>query len=365
MSRLPKILSPEVLAAGLENGAARGICFKDAESLKLAARVSTIVMDKTGTLLEGKPSVVESVWDPSLALETGSDARDFRDVLFSLERQSDHPLADSVCASLRGCTQLPVADFQAVLGKGISGTVEGTRYYVGNLDLLESVISADTGKAVLEASSTLLVDSLRLWMDEGYMITLLFDTNKVYAVLALADNLRESAVQAVRVLQDQGLEVHMLTGENEVSARRTASETGIRHVHAHVLPEDQARYVADLQAAGKTVAMVGDLVNNGAALEQADLGIVLDGSAASLDGAQVTLSSQDLGDIWQLICLARRTLAIVRENLFLAGFFLLAAVLIVLVLLFPIPGWRPAPMLAVCMVLSGICVVTNSLRLRK
>lgn len=365
MSRLLKVLSPEILAAGLENGATRGIRFKDAESLKLAARVDAIVMDKTGTLLEGKPSVVESVWDPSLAQETGSNARDFRDVLFSLEKQSDHPLADSVCASLRGCTQLPVAGFQAILGKGISGTIEGTRYYVGNLDLLESAMPADTGKVVLEASSSLLVDSLRLWMDEGYMVTLLFDSIRIYAVLALADNLRESAVQAVRVLQDQGLEVHMLTGENEVSARRTASDTGIRHVHAHVLPEDQARYVADLQAAGKTVAMVGNAVINSTALDQADLGIVTDGSAPSLHGAQVILSSQDLGDIWQLICLARRTVAIVQENRFLAGFFMLAAVLIIIFLLFPISGWRPAPMLAVCMVLSGICVVANSLRLRK
>ena len=355
------LATPTAIIAGIGKGASQGILIKDAESLQVASRVDAIVMDKTGTLTEGKPSVVESVWDPSLALEADGVARDLRDVLFSLEKQSDHPLAESVCASLRGCNQLPVKDFEALLGRGICGTVDGTRYYVGNLDLLHTVMPEGV------SISPLLEESLQLWMNEGYMVTLLFDSKRLYAVLALADDLRDSAVQAVKVLQEHGLEVHMLTGDNEISARRTAAETGIRHVQAHVLPEDKARYVAQLQAEGKKVAMVGDGINDSAALAQADLGIAMgSGSDIAIHAAQVTVVSSDLGKIRQLIRLSRKTVSVIRENLFWAFFYNLAAVPIAAGVLYPFTGWLLNPMIAAaCMALSSICVVTNSLRLRK
>ncbi len=355
------LATPTAIIAGIGKAASQGILIKDAESLQVASRVDAIVMDKTGTLTEGKPSVVESVWDPSLALEADGVARDLRDVLFSLEKQSDHPLAESVCASLRGCSQLPVKDFEALLGRGICGTVEGTRYYVGNLDLLQTVMPEGV------SISPLLEESLQLWMDQGYMVTLLFDAKRLYAVLALSDNLRDSAVQAVKVLQEHGLEVHMLTGDNEVSARRTALETGIRHVQAHVLPEDKVRYVAQLQAEGKKVAMVGDGINDSAALAQADLGIAMgSGSDIAIHTAQVTVVSSDLGKIRQLIRLSRKTVSVIRENLFWAFFYNLAAVPIAAGVLYPFTGWLLNPMIAAAwMALSRICVVTNSLRLRK
>ncbi len=355
------LATPTAIIAGIGKAASQGILIKDAESLQVASRVDAIVMDKTGTLTEGKPSVVESVWDPSLALEADGVARDLRDVLFSLEKQSDHPLAESVCASLRGCSQLPVKDFEALLGRGICGTVEGTRYYVGNLDLLQTVMPEGV------SISPLLEESLQLWMDQGYMVTLLFDAKRLYAVLALSDNLRDSAVQAVKVLQEHELEVHMLTGDNEVSARRTALETGIRHVQAHVLPEDKVRYVAQLQAEGKKVAMVGDGINDSAALAQADLGIAMgSGSDIAIHTAQVTVVSSDLGKIRQLIRLSRKTVSVIRENLFWAFFYNLAAVPIAAGVLYPFTGWLLNPMIAAaCMALSSICVVTNSLRLRK
>ena len=356
------LATPTAIIAGIGNGASKGILIKDAESLQVAAKVDAIVMDKTGTLTEGKPVVVESVWDPVLALEAAG-SQDLRDVLFSLEKQSDHPLAESVCASLRGCRQLPVTGFEAILGKGISGLVDGTRYYVGNLDLLQTVVPKPEEVSV----SPLLEDSLHLWMDEGYTITLLFDAKRLYAVLALADDLRDSAVQAVKVLQERGLEVHMLTGDNEVSARRTAAETGIHHVQAHVLPEDKARYVARLQSAGKKVAMVGDGINDSAALAQADLGIAMgSGSDIAIHAAQVTIVSSDLGKIRQLIRLSRRTVSIIRENLFWAFFYNLAAVPLAAGVLYPVTGWLLNPMIAAaCMALSSICVVSNSLRLLK
>ena len=356
------LATPTAIIAGIGKGASQGILIKDAESLQVASKVDAIVMDKTGTLTEGKPSVVESVWDPSLALDAAG-SQDLRDVLFSLEKQSDHPLAESVCASLRGCNQLPVKDFEALLGRGITGTVDGVRYYVGNLDLLNTVIPNPEDVSI----SPLLEESLHLWMDQGYMVTLLFDSKRLYAVLALADDLRDSAVQAVKVLQENGLEVHMLTGDNEISAKRTAAETGIRHVQAHVLPEDKARYVALLQATGKKVAMVGDGINDSAALAQADLGIAMgSGSDIAIHAAQVTVVSSDLGKIRQLIRLSRKTVSVIRENLFWAFFYNLAAVPLAAGVLYPFTGWLLNPMIAAaCMALSSICVVTNSLRLRK
>ena len=356
------LATPTAIIAGIGKGASQGILIKDAESLQVASKVDAIVMDKTGTLTEGKPSVVESVWDPSLALDAAG-SQDLRDVLFSLEKQSNHPLAESVCASLRGCNQLPVKDFEALLGRGITGTVDGVRYYVGNLDLLNTVIPNPEDVSI----SPLLEESLHLWMDQGYMVTLLFDSKRLYAVLALADDLRDSAVQAVKVLQENGLEVHMLTGDNEISAKRTAAETGIRHVQAHVLPEDKARYVALLQATGKKVAMVGDGINDSAALAQADLGIAMgSGSDIAIHAAQVTVVSSDLGKIRQLIRLSRKTVSVIRENLFWAFFYNLAAVPLAAGVLYPFTGWLLNPMIAAaCMALSSICVVTNSLRLRK
>ncbi|MBR1569295.1 MAG: copper-translocating P-type ATPase [Bacteroidales bacterium] len=355
------LATPTAIIAGIGNGASQGILIKDAESLQTAGKVKAVVLDKTGTLTEGHPTVVESAWDPSLSVEDGPSA--LRDVLFSLEKKSDHPLAEAVCESLRGCGLLPVKDFETVLGKGISGVVSGEKYYVGNLDLLEEVLPG----GIPAETSPLVSDSIRTWMDAGYTVTLLFDRVKVYAVLALADDLRDSAVQAVRVLQDEGVEVHMLTGDNEASARRTARETGIRYVHAHVLPQEKARYVADLQASGKKVAMVGDGINDSAALARADLGIAMGGgSDIAINTAQVTIVSQDLGKIRQLILLSRRTVRVIRENLFWAFFYNLAAVPLAAGVLYPFTGWLLSPMIAAaCMALSSICVVTNSLRLRK
>lgn len=357
------LATPTAIIAGIGNGASQGILIKDAESLQSARRIGAVVMDKTGTLTEGKPSVVESAWDPAIAQEEDPQQAGLRDVLYSLEKMSDHPLAEAVCESLRGCEQLQVTDFEAILGKGIHGKVEGEHYYVGNLELLKEALSG----GIPAETSPLVADSIHTWMDAGYTVTLLFDRKKVYAVLALSDELRDSAVQAVRVLQDSGLEVHMLTGDNEAAAGRIARETGIGHVHANVLPQDKARYVAHLQAAGKKVAMVGDGINDSAALAQADLGIAMGGgSDIAMNTAQVTIVSGDLGKIRQLIRLSRRTVRIIRENLFWAFFYNLAAVPIAAGVLYPFTGWLLNPMIAAaCMALSSICVVTNSLRLRK
>ena len=356
------LATPTAIIAGIGNGASRGILIKDAESLQIARKVNAMVMDKTGTLTEGKPSVVESVWDPSITTEDDPKELNLRDVLYALEHRSDHPLALAVCASLRGCEDLPVTDFQAILGKGITGTVRGTRFYVGNLELLKEIC-----EDIPEATNPMVGDSIGPWMDAGYTVTLLFDKVKVYAVLALSDELKDTSVQAVKALQAKGIELHMLTGDNEVSARHIAIATGIRDVKAHVLPQDKAEYVKQLQASGKRVAMVGDGINDSAALAQADLGIAMgQGSDIAIDTAQVTIVSSDLSKICDLVRLSRRTVAVIRENLFWAFFYNLLAVPIAAGVLYPFTGFLLNPMIAAaCMALSSVCVVTNSLRLRK
>ena len=357
------LATPTAIIAGIGNGAGKGILIKNAESLQTARRIQAIVLDKTGTLTEGKPSVTESVWDPEITMEDDPSALNFRDVLYSLERRSDHPLAEAVCISLAGCKQMQVTDFEAVLGKGIRGKIRGTQYYVGNMDLLREVFP----EGMPAGTSPLVSDSVPAWVDAGYTVTLLFDAVKVYAALALSDQVRESSAKVVRTLQRRGIEIHMLTGDNEVSAQRTARETGIRHVRSHVLPEDKVRYVADLQAAGKIVAMVGDGINDSAALAQADLGIAMGGgSDIAIHAAQVTIVSSDLSRIPDLIRLSRRTVAVIRENLFWAFFYNVLAVPLAAGVLYPFTGWLLSPMVAAaCMALSSVCVVSNSLRLTR
>ena len=356
------LATPTAIIAGIGNGASKGILIKDAESLQVARKVQAMVLDKTGTLTEGKPSVVESVWDPTILTEDDPNELNLRDVLYALEHRSEHPLALAVCESLRGCEDLPVEDFQAILGKGIAGTVHGTRYYVGNMDLLHDIVGD-----IPEATNPMVGDSIGPWMDAGYTVTLLFDKVKVYAVLALADELKDTSVQAVKALQAQGVEIHMLTGDNEVAARHIAEETGIAHVKAHVLPQDKAEYVKRLQASGKRVAMVGDGINDSAALAQADLGIAMgQGSDIAIDTAQVTIVSSDLSKLSDLVRLSKRTVTIIRENLFWAFFYNLLAVPLAAGILYPVNGFLLNPMVAAaCMALSSVCVVTNSLRLRK
>ena len=356
------LATPTAIIAGIGNGASKGILIKDAESLQIARKIDTIVMDKTGTLTEGKPSVVESVWDPLITTEDDSRRLNLKDVLYSLEHRSEHPLAVAVCASLRGCEDLPVEDFEAILGKGIAGTVEGKRYYVGNPSLLHEVLGD-----IPEASNPMVADSIGPWMDAGYTIALLFDKVKVYAVLALSDDLKDTSVQAVKGLSAQGIDIHMLTGDNEVAARHIAFVAGIPNVTSHILPQGKAEYVKELQASGKRVAMVGDGINDSAALAQADLGIAMGhGSDIAIDTAQVTIVSSDLSKIGELIRLSKRTVGIIRENLFWAFFYNLLAVPVAAGILYPFTGFLLNPMVAAaCMALSSVCVVTNSLRLRK
>ena len=353
------LATPTAIIAGIGAGAEKGILIRDAGALQVASRIKAVVLDKTGTLTEGRPSVTESVYLPEILSEDNPSELDLRDVLYSLEKRSDHPLALAVTESLRGCEQLVVSSFEAVLGKGVCGVVRGKKYYVGNYALLRDVFGDDI------PVSPALSEPLRSFLDAGYAVTVFFDDEKIYAVLALEDEIKESSVRAVKELQRSGIEIHMLTGDNASSAARISSAAGITHVRSDVLPQDKQQYVADLQKT-RRVAMVGDGINDSAALAKADLSIAMGGgSDIAIDSSMVTIVSSDLARIPELIRLSRRTVRIIRENLFWAFFYNILAIPVAAGVLYPSTGFLLNPMIAAaCMALSSVCVVSNSLRLR-
>jgi len=354
------LATPTAIIAGIGAGAEKGILIKDANALQVASRIKAVVLDKTGTLTEGRPSVVESVWLPEILAEDDPTVLDLRDVLYSLEKRSDHPLALAVVESLRGCEQLVVSSFEAILGKGVVGVIRGKKYYAGNYALVKDVFGENV------PVPPVLSEPLRSFLETGYAVTVFFDDEKVYAVLALEDGIKETSVRAVKELQRKGIETHMLTGDNAASAARIASAAGIAHVRAGVLPQDKAEYVAELQKT-RRVAMVGDGINDSAALARADLSVAMgQGSDIAIDSSMVTVVSSDLSRIPDLIRLSRKTVRIIRQNLFWAFFYNLLAIPVAAGVLYPSTGFLLNPMIAAaCMALSSVCVVTNSLRLRK
>ncbi len=346
------LATPTAIMVGVGRGAKYGILIKDAESLEAARQVDTIVLDKTGTLTEGRPTVVGIQWMNDTALEAVK-------VLYSMEKLSEHPLAHAVCAELAEYgQQVDIEDFVAIPGRGAIGYHEGVRFLVGNAALLEEegILMTDELKCVAEQ-----------WMKQGRTVICFAGVGKALAVIAIADNLKESSSKAVSEMQRAGIEVWMLTGDNEASAKEIASSAGIRNVRASVLPQEKAEFVKALQQQGHKVAMVGDGINDSAALATADLSIAMgQGSDIAMEAAMVTVLSSDLLKIPQMIRLSQRTVRTIRQNLFWAFIYNLITVPIAAGVLYPFTGMLLDPMFgAAAMALSSVSVVSNSLRLRR
>ena len=341
------LATPTALMVGIGKGAESGILIKDAESLEVAGRVDTVVLDKTGTLTEGKPRVTDLIWtdDP------------YTDVFFSLEKLSTHPLAEAVTSFLPG-KLLPVTNFEEIPGKGISGRVNGRRYYVGNSRLPDELNVRMNQKAI---------EAVRTFADESKSVIILSDEQEVLAVAAVADQVKVTSTQAVRRLESDGIKVYMLTGDTAAAASAVAAQVGIKHYRSEVLPAQKAGFVAQLQAEGHCVAMVGDGINDSAALAQADLSIAMGtGSDIAMDAAKMTIVSADLNKIADAIRLSKFTVRTIRQNLFWAFVYNLVGVPIAAGLLYPVNGFLLNPMLAgAAMALSSVSVVANSLRLRR
>lgn len=344
------LATPTAIMVGIGKGAERGILVKDAVSLEIARRVDAVVLDKTGTLTEGRPSVVHTAW--------AGDERRFARILLSLEKQSEHPLSQAVAESLENYEVMPVAGFESISGQGVRGVVDRQTYYAGSGALLAANGIAPDARLQGLAEG---------WMREAKSVVWFADSARVLAVLALTDRLKPSSAGAVARLHEQGITVYMLTGDHAAAAREAARKAGIAHFRGGVLPQEKAAFVAQLQAEGRTVAMVGDGINDSAALAQADLSIAMgQGSDIAMETAAVTILQSDLGKIAEMIRLSQLTVRTIRQNLFWAFIYNLIAIPVAAGALYPLWGFLLDPMIGgAAMALSSVSVVTNSLRLRR
>ena len=344
------LATPTAIMAGIGKGAENGILIKDTESLETAVRVDIVVLDKTGTLTEGRPEVTDLVW-------AGSDDT-HRNILYSLEKLSEHPLAGAVAAHLEGSVPVTVEGFESITGRGVSGTVGGRTYYAGNEALMR-----EHGIAVSEELRT----AAERMAGEAKTVIWFADTERALAVAGITDSLKEHSAEAVRELREQGIAVWMLTGDSEAAAREVARRAGIDHYRAGVLPHQKAEFIRTLQSEGHTVAMAGDGINDSAALARSDLGIAMGhGSDIAMEAAPVTIISSDLTKIAEAIRLSRLTVRTIRQNLFWAFIYNLIGVPVAAGVLYPLFGVQLDPMIAgAAMAMSSVSVVGNSLRLKR
>lgn len=342
------LATPTAIIVGIGRGASSGILIKDATCLEVAEKINAVVLDKTGTITVGHPEV-KAAW-----FESDSESQ-WRNILLSLERQSEHPLAEAVCTFLKDETTCKVENFTALPGNGVSGCIDGCTYYVGSLKWMQEK------NITLTATQHQFANN---YTHQACSLVALTDGTKILALLALTDEVKSTSATAIKQLKALGIETYMLTGDNAQTAAVVASEVGIDHYVAHTLPADKANFVKQLQAEGKKVAMVGDGINDSAALAVADLSIAMGrGSDIAIDTAMLTLLTSDLLRLPQAIRLSARTVRTIRQNLFWAFFYNVVSVPIAAGVLYPICGFMLSPMIAgAAMALSSVSVVTNSLR---
>lgn len=344
------LATPTAIMVGIGKGAENGILIKDAESLEIAKQIDTVILDKTGTLTEGHPQVTDAVWLTEQAEE--------KRILYSMEKMSEHPLAEAVVKYLEHEQSLPVKNFKSLSGRGVEGSVCGRVFYVGNM-------------ALLQEKGIVMSDALRmkaeLWIRQAKTVVVLADEHHALGVLAITDKLKTTSKEVVKRLQDMGVEVWMLTGDQAVVAKEVAGQAGIEHYKAGVLPQEKASFIQELQTKGRKVAMVGDGINDSAALAQADLSIAMgQGSDIAMDTAMVTILSSDLMKISETIRLSQLTVRTIRQNLFWAFFYNLISVPVAAGVLYPFNGFLLNPMVGgAAMAFSSVSVVSNSLRLRR
>ncbi len=343
------LATPTAIMVGVGKGAEEGILIKDAESLELAKKINAIILDKTGTITKGKPTVTDVIW----AEENDSS----KQILLSIEKQSEHPLAEAVVNYLKDINTVHIHHIESLTGKGVKANYKDINYLVGNQKLL-------TENQILIDNS--LKEQADKWLHEAKTVIWFADDKKALAVLAIADEIKETSIEAIKELQKMGIEVHMLTGDNHNTAKAIAEKTGISSFKGEVLPKDKADFVKELQAQGKIVAMVGDGINDSTALAQANVSIAMGkGSDIAIDVAKMTIISSDLMKISTAIKLSKNTVNTIKQNLFWAFIYNVVGIPIAAGILYPINGFLLNPMIAgAAMALSSISVVGNSLRLK-
>ena len=344
------LATPTAIMVGIGKGAENGILIKDAESLETAGKVDAMLLDKTGTVTEGRPQVTDVAW-----LEGKSGALP---ILIALEQLSEHPLADAVTSHF-GCAlaSKQISNFKSITGQGIMGECNGSTYLAGNLQLLADH-NIDCDRSLVAKADS--------WSKEAKTVIYFADSKQLLAIIAITDRIKDSSAKAVELLHKAGIEVYMLTGDNEDAARHVANLAGIKHFRAEIRPDGKAEFVKLLQQQGRHVAMVGDGINDSAALAQADLSIAMgQGSDIAMDVAHVTILSSDLLKVPETITLSKLTVRTIRQNLFWAFIYNTIGIPVAAGILYPVCGFLLNPMVAgLAMAMSSVSVVSNSLRLK-
>jgi Cu+-exporting ATPase len=347
------LATPMSIMVGTGRGAQAGVLIRNAEALERMERIDTLVIDKTGTLTEGKPRLTSVV-----AAEGSVEGRVLQ-IAASLERGSEHPLAAAILqgAKDRGVELVPVSDFNAVTGKGVEGRIEGQRVALGNLRFTESLVGVPKG----------LKDRADALRRTGETVVFLVEGSRTVGIIGVADPIKASTPEALQALAAEGIRVVMLTGDNELTARAVAARLGIGEVRADVLPQEKGAIVKALRDAGCAVAMAGDGVNDAPALAEAEVGIAMGtGADVAILSAGITLVKGDLRGIVRARRLSRATMGNIRQNLFLAFVYNALGVPIAAGVLFPWTGLLLNPMIAAAaMSASSVSVVVNALRLRR
>lgn len=346
------LATPMSIMVGTGRGAQAGILIKNAESLEIMEKIDVLVIDKTGTLTEGKPTLT------SVITEKGHDADGLLALAAALEKSSEHPLAKAIVegALKKGLKLKKAQDFESLTGKGVSGLVDGKKIALGNEKLLE----------VLNVKKTDLVKQAETLRAKGQTVMLVVIEGQLAGLISVADPIKETTPQALRDLRERGLRIVMLTGDNETTARAVAGQLDIDEIEAGVLPERKSEVVKRLQSQGYKVAMAGDGVNDAPALAQADVGIAMGtGADIAMESAEITLVKGDLSGIVRARRLSQATMTNIRQNLFFAFIYNATGVPIAAGILYPFFGILLNPIIAsAAMVFSSLSVILNATRLK-
>lgn len=346
------LATPTAIMVGTGKGAEQGILIKGGEALETAHNIQSIIFDKTGTITKGTPELTDI-----LAFEKHSE-QDILKIVASLEKASEHPLAEAIvkAAEKKKISLSKLTQFKAIPGYGITGHIGIKRYFFGNQRLMQKE----------KVSVIKFLPQIHTLEEEGKTVMLLSSGKSLVGIIAVADVIKDSSAQAVKELQNLGIEVYMITGDNERTAKAIAKKTGIAHVFAEVLPEQKAEYVKKLQTKGK-VAMVGDGINDAPAIALADIGIAMgSGTDVAMETGNIVLMRNDLLDVARAIKLSKYTMGKIKQNMFWALIYNTLGIPIAAGVLFPFTGWLLSPMIAGgTMALSSVSVVTNSLLLKR
>ncbi|MGI8950516.1 MAG: heavy metal translocating P-type ATPase [Chitinophagaceae bacterium] len=347
------LATPTAIMVGVGKGAENGILIKDAESLESAKKINAIILDKTGTITEGKPEVTNIAWNDEAAVPELSS------LLLSIEAKSEHPLAEAIVKYFhsKNISDVNVDKFESLTGEGVSVMYNGNSYSVGSNKMMQKNHIKIPDELQSKADD---------WLNKANTVIWFSDHTTALAAVAIADKIKATSIEAVEKLQQMNIEIYMVTGDSESTAKAIAGQVGIKNYKAEVMPANKQQFVKELQQKGKIVAMVGDGINDSNALAQADVSIAMGkGSDIAMDVAKMTIISSDLLKIPQAIKLSKYTVAAIRQNLFWAFIYNIIGIPIAAGILYPFNGFLLNPMIAgAAMALSSVSVVSNSLRLK-